>query len=205
MNKKALRKKSDDDNLTWTLLSVIEASPAMRQSFGYDTGCSTAVNSHGKNKADHYHDLARKVLIEHPSGQWTGDEKVYGEVIKNCITIINKKYNMYRNMLSKTGQGLIDGGRNHEIEDGTELANIWDKIRLEFPFYKTLNGLMGRSPTVDREASKNSSSDMDLSVLGNRGMGRQTRLRASSQSTNVSSAYGDNVPPPSEADTDQLD
>ncbi|KIJ29159.1 hypothetical protein M422DRAFT_269503 [Sphaerobolus stellatus SS14] len=177
----------------------------MRQSFGYDTGCSTAVNSHGKNKADHYRDLAHKVPIEHPSGQWTGDKKVYGEVIKNRITTINKKYNTYRNMLSQTGQGLIDGGRDHEIEDGTELANIWDKIRLEFPFYKTLNSLMGRSPTVDCEASKNSGSDMDLLVLGNRGMGRQTRLRALSQSTDVSSAYGDNVPPPSEADTDQLD
>ncbi|KIJ34492.1 hypothetical protein M422DRAFT_263459 [Sphaerobolus stellatus SS14] len=149
MNKKALPKVrwKDDDNLTWTLLSVIEASPAMRQSFGYDTG-------------------SRKVLTVHPSGQWTGDEKVYGEVIKNRITTINKKYNMYHNMLSQTGQGLIDGGRDHEIEDGMELANIWDKIRLEFPFYKTLNGL---------------------------------------RSTDVSSASGDGVSPPSEADTDQLD
>ncbi|KIJ35720.1 hypothetical protein M422DRAFT_261902 [Sphaerobolus stellatus SS14] len=101
-------------------------------------------------------------------------------------------------MLSQTGQGLIDGGRDHEIEDGTELANIWDKIRLEFPFYKTLNSLTGRSPTVDHEASKNSGSDMDLSVLGN-------RHGETNKSNDGSSAYGDNVPLPSEADTDQLD
>ncbi|KIJ49879.1 hypothetical protein M422DRAFT_246247 [Sphaerobolus stellatus SS14] len=154
-----------------------------------------------KTKVEHYKTLACKTLVEHESSIWKdADAKSLSEVIKNQVNFIKKKYNMHPDMLSQIGQGLIDEGWDHEIQDGSELANIWDKIQADFPWYETLNQLLGRSPVVDKEDSKNSISDMDLSVLGNRGAGRHGR--SSSQGSAASSAFGDNVPSSPEHETD---
>ncbi|GJJ11591.1 hypothetical protein Clacol_005826 [Clathrus columnatus] len=76
--------------------------------------------------------------------------------------------------LKETGQGLVDEGQEDEIAEGSKLENIWckkihiysykislEKIQQEFPWYKQMNNLMGKSPIF--ESINNSSIDRDTS------------------------------------------
>jgi hypothetical protein len=88
-------------------------------------------------------------------------------------------------MMSETGQGLIDDGREDDIAPGSEIANLWGKvvatfasflsnnsiisiadlIQTKFPWYKRMHALMGTSPIVDRSAIAHSRTAIDLGIL----------------------------------------
>ncbi|KIJ24498.1 hypothetical protein M422DRAFT_274698 [Sphaerobolus stellatus SS14] len=113
--------------------------------------------------------LACIVLIGDESGQWkNGDLKKLGDAVKNRVYnySLKKKYTELQNKLSETGQGLIDDGREAEIEEDSPLENLW---------HKRMNALMGKSPVIGA-ASQNSASPMDLSVLQTKIMEAPLRL-----------------------------
>ncbi|KIJ47695.1 hypothetical protein M422DRAFT_248701 [Sphaerobolus stellatus SS14] len=154
-----------EHQLTWKLLSSIEDSDPHCQAFGFVTQTAVAVNSGGKTSIDQCRALARIVLIGDESGRWkNGDLKKLGDAIKNRVYNLKKKYTELRNKLSETGQGLIDDGCEAEIEEDSPLENLWQLILREFPWYRRMNALMGKSPVIGA-ASQNSTSPMDLSVL----------------------------------------
>lgn len=104
---------------------------------------------------------------------------------------LKTQYGKYRKMMTETGQGLIDDGREDEITPGSEIANMWgrysmftylfrrlisvaDLIQTRFPWYKRMHALMGTSPIFDRSAIAHSRTTVDLYGL--------TRDRASVRS-----------------------
>lgn len=46
----------------------------------------------------------------------------------NLLSSLKLQYGKYRKMISETGQGLIDEGREDEITPGSEIANIWGNV-----------------------------------------------------------------------------
>ena len=90
-------------------------------------------------------------------------------------------------MMSETGQGLIDDGREDEIAPDSDIANMWgrycsifvypfrylisvtDLIQKKFPWYKRMHALMGTNPIVDRSAIAHSRTTINLSSLSRDG------------------------------------
>ncbi|KIJ42882.1 hypothetical protein M422DRAFT_253987 [Sphaerobolus stellatus SS14] len=60
---------AEQHDLTWRMLSTIQNSPIFLQAFSFDTG-SENVNSGGKQTAELYRELARKVLVEDLDSTW---------------------------------------------------------------------------------------------------------------------------------------
>lgn len=54
---------------------------------------------------------------------WIVDTSI--PVTDTIFTRLKRDYLKHRNSISETGQGLIDEGREFEIEQGSQLANIW--------------------------------------------------------------------------------
>ncbi|EIN11627.1 hypothetical protein PUNSTDRAFT_131787 [Punctularia strigosozonata HHB-11173 SS5] len=157
-------------HLTDSLLTAVEASSTYKQAFGFDKGPNgTPVSGVGKNSTQLYRQLARTIFF---NNQRITEEYVDEDLdrlstcIKNRVANLKKIYRKQRQMLSETGQGLIDDDREHEITPGSTLQNIWDKIQTAFPWYKRMNILMGASPIVDRSAIAHSGTKLDLSALG---------------------------------------
>ncbi|KAF8581874.1 hypothetical protein K439DRAFT_1618686 [Ramaria rubella] len=147
---------------------MISDNRVWRQAFNFDTSDSMEpINSGGKKTADHQWEIAKVLLQDDPSGKWVAaDIKTLGNVIKNRIHGLRKKYFELRNELGATGHGLIEDERELEIWDDSAISNVWEKIQKIFPWYKDLSRLLKASPVVDREASVNSATDLDLMVLG---------------------------------------
>ncbi|KAF8592633.1 hypothetical protein K439DRAFT_1610402 [Ramaria rubella] len=72
---------------------------------------------------------------------------------------------LLQNDPSSTGHGLIEDNREDEIWANSIISNIWDKIQKTFPWYKEMSTLLKSSPVVDKDASANSTTELDLSVL----------------------------------------
>ncbi|KAF8575694.1 hypothetical protein K439DRAFT_1623388 [Ramaria rubella] len=108
---------------------------------------SEPINSSGKKPADHQREISKLLLQDDASGQWTtADIKTLGNVIKNCIHV------------ARVNRG--------EIWADSAISNVWDKIQKSFPWYKELSCLLKASPIIDKEASANSATELDLSFLG---------------------------------------
>ncbi|KAF8581018.1 hypothetical protein K439DRAFT_1517445 [Ramaria rubella] len=154
--------------LTSTLINMISDNCVWRQGFNFDmSDSSEPINSGGKKPADHQREIAKLLLQDDASGRWTmADIKTLGNVIKNCIHALRKKYFEFRNELGTTGHGLIEEEREDEIWVDSAISNVWDKIQKSFPWYKELSCLLKASPIIDKEALANSATELDLSVLG---------------------------------------
>ncbi|KIJ35355.1 hypothetical protein M422DRAFT_69947 [Sphaerobolus stellatus SS14] len=156
---------TNEPTLTWKLISTIEDNDAYRQAFGFVNGSTVSVNSNGKTIIDQCRSIAATVLAADESEWWKDtDLKKLGEAVKNRVNNIKKKYTLNRNRIHETGQGLIDEGREDQIEEGSPLENLWQQILRDFPYYQRMNALMGKSPVIGA-ASQNSASTLDLSVL----------------------------------------
>ncbi|KAF8584007.1 hypothetical protein K439DRAFT_1616995 [Ramaria rubella] len=128
---------------------MISDNHVWRQAFNFDTSDSMEpINSGGKKTADHQREIAKVLLQDDPSGK------------------LRKKYFELQNELGATGHGLIEDEQELEIWDDSVISNVWEKIQKIFPWYKDLSQLLKASPLVDREASANSATDLDLMVLG---------------------------------------
>ncbi|KAF8574093.1 hypothetical protein K439DRAFT_1551830 [Ramaria rubella] len=133
----------------------------VKQAFNFDTSDSSEPISGGKKPADHQQEIAKLLLQDDASGRWTtADIKTLGNVIKNRIHALRKKYFEFRNELGTTGHGLIEEEREDEIWVDSAISNK------SFPWYKELSCLLKASPIIDKEASANSATELDLSVLG---------------------------------------
>ncbi|KAF8578043.1 hypothetical protein K439DRAFT_1621630 [Ramaria rubella] len=131
------------------LINMISDNRVWRQAFNFNTSNSMEpINSGGKKTADHQREIAKVLLQDDPSGK------------------LRKKYFELQNELGATGHGLIEDERELEIWDDSAISNVWEKMQKIFPWYKDLSWLLKASPVVDREASVNSATDLDLTVLG---------------------------------------
>ncbi|KAF8580683.1 hypothetical protein K439DRAFT_1619624 [Ramaria rubella] len=171
--------------LTSTLINMISDNWVWWQAFNFNTSNSVEpINSGGKKTIDHHHEIARILLQEDASGTWVDtDMKTLVNVIKNQINVLKKKYFELRKELGSTGHGLIEEDREEDIWENSAISNVWgafychfyslmcmyshvlEKIQKAFPWYKDLSVLLKASPIVDQEASANSVTDLDLSIL----------------------------------------
>ncbi|KAF8585642.1 hypothetical protein K439DRAFT_1615775 [Ramaria rubella] len=132
--------------LTSNLINMISDSQVLRQAFNFNTSHSLGpINSSGKKTADHQRAHSYKMIL-------------VGSGLK-------KKYLELYNELCSTGHGLIEDDREDEIWADSVISNIWDKIQKTFPWYKEMSTLLKSSLVVDKDASANSTTELDLSVL----------------------------------------
>ncbi|KAH7913600.1 hypothetical protein BJ138DRAFT_1220151 [Hygrophoropsis aurantiaca] len=159
-------------HLTDKLLAIIAEHPVYKVAFGFDKGTESSVNSGGKKLKAHHESLAQKVFLlddlglADPSSQFASSpiDKL-GVSVKNRIKNLKENYIKHRDQIGATGQGLLDEDRESEITAGSELANIWDKVKVKFPWYMTMHRLMGTSPVADRSAIAHSGTSLDLTIL----------------------------------------
>ncbi|KIJ35052.1 hypothetical protein M422DRAFT_262795 [Sphaerobolus stellatus SS14] len=157
---------SETRALTWRMLTILQETPVFLQAFGFDTG-GVNVNSGGRKPGELYRDLAEKLLINHPEGTWAdADLNKLGMAMCNQINTLKKRYRELRVMLGETGHGLVDTNMEESITVGSNILNVWDKIQAEFPWYKELNKMLRTSPVFVKNATSNSDSQVDISVLG---------------------------------------
>ncbi|KAL7278381.1 hypothetical protein ACG7TL_008361 [Trametes sanguinea] len=157
--------------VTDLLLTAIEERPDTCTALGFDMqlkdDSSPGNKTSGKMVHEHYVRLARAVFLEsNRFSKFSEDnlEELAG-VIKNRVIKLKSLYRDCRARLQNTGAGLVDEDRENELEPGSELANIWDAIQRDFPWYKRMNALMRGHPLVDRSGVANSATDIDLSIL----------------------------------------
>ena len=140
--------QEDTHHLTDKLLTLIEDNVMWKVAFGFDKGDVGHIPAGGKKVKDHHRAIAIKLFLDpkEPFGAFTHDDiEKLDDVIKNRIntyvwgfsfTIITltlhfslkTQYGKYRKMISETGQGLIDEGREDEIIPGSEIANLWGNV-----------------------------------------------------------------------------
>ncbi|KIJ29465.1 hypothetical protein M422DRAFT_269123 [Sphaerobolus stellatus SS14] len=157
---------------TDALLTLIEDNEQYKLAFGFEKGTSVSVTSGGKKPIDICRTLAQKVLLVDKETTWASKTPVeLGEAVKNRVYNLRGLYNKNRALLSETGQGLLDEGREDEIAEGAPLRNVWDKIKRDFLWYMRMHALMGTGPVADRSAVGNSGTGLDLGVLGVRSGG----------------------------------
>ncbi|KAJ7461893.1 hypothetical protein FB451DRAFT_1404398 [Mycena latifolia] len=160
-------------HLTDVLLTIIEGSARYKQAFGFDKGQSGPVDTGGKTIPDLCSDIAVKFFnvgeedSQYPSREST-DMQELADVIKNRVNR-QKSYTEHHEKLGATGHGLVIGGKEDEIIEGSTIANAWDAIEKKFPWYKRMNILMGTSPVVNRSAVAHSNTRVNLSVLDRNG------------------------------------
>ncbi|KAJ7911696.1 hypothetical protein B0H13DRAFT_2328078 [Mycena leptocephala] len=152
--------------LTDELVSIIKESNLYRQSFGFTKITPGPVPTGGKTQPDLQAEIAESMFITPPDATYTKDDLVVlTTAVGNRITALKKGYRDSWTLLGATGQGLVADNREGEIESGSDLQNIWDKIQKKFPWYKRMHLLMGNSPVVDRSAVSHSQTSVDLSIL----------------------------------------
>lgn len=136
--------KGCNHHFTDAVLTMIEASPQMKVSFGLDKGdVSGAVNSGGKKAKDHHETLARDALLGSENSSWVEADMpalitavknripMYAVSFHSCITThllyyrLKSSYIIQKDKMSLTGQGLVHSGRVDEMTDGSEIKNIW--------------------------------------------------------------------------------
>ncbi|KAH7917118.1 hypothetical protein BV22DRAFT_1200347 [Leucogyrophana mollusca] len=162
----------DLHHLTDKLLAIIAEHPVYKVAFGFDKGTESSINSGGKKLKAHHESLAQKVLLQDdfglvdPSSQFANYpiDKL-GVSVKNRIKNLKENYIKHRDQIGETGQGLLDEDRESDITAGSELANIWDKVKAKFPWYMTMHWLMGTSPVVNRSAIAHSGTPLNLTIL----------------------------------------
>ncbi|VDC04987.1 unnamed protein product [Peniophora sp. CBMAI 1063] len=153
--------------LTDYLIRRLKDKPQIRVAFGLEKGDGATPSSAGMNKQDFGEALAPYVFEKKtPFAAWPLE--VQGTAIVNRIDVMKKKYIKHHTDLGETGQGLVDKDKEDEIWDGSKIANIWDKICRNFPWYKDMDELMRRSPALTTKAVTNSQSPVKTG--GIRGM-----------------------------------
>ncbi|KAF8890271.1 hypothetical protein CPB84DRAFT_1401552 [Gymnopilus junonius] len=80
---------------------------------------------------------------------------------------LKKSYSVYHKQLQQTGHGLIMADREDEIISGSPIGNVWEKMKLKFPWYRRLHLLLCGSPIYDMSALANSTTPLNTSVLAN--------------------------------------
>ncbi|KAF8064138.1 hypothetical protein FPV67DRAFT_1451371 [Lyophyllum atratum] len=171
----------ENEDLSFTLISIIEASPALLIAFGFDKGDTENNSGGGKGHKEHCCTIARKLFLDPstPDARFAAfsedDIEQLKDVVKNRINALKRGYTTHRKEMSETGQGLMDEDKEDEIVEGSEIDNIHKKILAKFPWYKRMHKLMGMSPIVDKSAIANSTTpSINLNMLGRHGKASRT-------------------------------
>jgi hypothetical protein len=111
--------------------------------FGFDKGNVGSVPTGGKKIKDHHRAIAIKLFFDpEPFGTFVHDDlEKLDDIVKNHINkcvrdlhlyqmfdlfpSLKTLYGKHRKMMSETGQGLIDDGREDDITPGSDIANMW--------------------------------------------------------------------------------
>ncbi|KAG5633775.1 hypothetical protein H0H81_005356 [Sphagnurus paluster] len=157
----------DSDGIAWAknpgdtsrLIGIIEDSLRYRQAFGLKGGGTPGVTSGGLTTAQVCHDIGEELF----PGSSLSAEKL-GKAIGNRIQVLKKLYGTYHKSLGETGHGLIIMDHTEDTP-GTPISNVWDKMRLKFPWYKRMHMLLCGSPVYDSSALANSGTVLDIRVL----------------------------------------
>ncbi|KIJ54765.1 hypothetical protein M422DRAFT_42001 [Sphaerobolus stellatus SS14] len=159
--------KAENFYLTDELLSQIEDNESYKQAFGWAKGTTVSVPTGGKKAIKHCKTLAKVVLIDDRSKQWSNhDEETLAEVVRNRINVLKSTYKRYWDDFGQTGQGLVTENRMEEVGQGTKIGNLWvKKIQKNFPWFMRLHEYLSKSPVMDYSAVGHSGSVMDLDVL----------------------------------------
>ncbi|OJT05812.1 hypothetical protein TRAPUB_11246 [Trametes pubescens] len=176
------------------LLTAIEERQTTCAALGFDPQGQDETNgvnkTSGKVVHEHYTSLARVVFLE--SGRfpkYTPDDiHELAGVIKNRVIKLKALYRECREKLTATGAGLVDEDRESEFEPGSQLANIWDEIQHDFPWYKRMNALMRGHPLIDRSGVANSATGVDLDILD-----RRSKLLVKAEDNNSGRARADDT------------
>ncbi|KAJ7511065.1 hypothetical protein B0H11DRAFT_2214912 [Mycena galericulata] len=194
-------------SLTDELLTIIEGKPRYRQAFGFDKGQSGPVDTGGKKLQTLYIEVAEELFITSKDDTTYSAEDLpaLGGVIKNRVGALKSKYQVHHTSLGSTGHGLVAAGKEKEIIQGSDIANAWDAIKKNFPWYKRMDALMGTSPIVNRSAVAHSGTRVDLSVLDRDGEAHDGPITVDSDDDAGSaiSGWGPSSPSPTRDDEDE--
>ncbi|CAA7264515.1 unnamed protein product [Cyclocybe aegerita] len=154
---------------TDSLLTIIEDKPRYRQAFGFSKDQSTPVSTGGQPVAELHAEVAQSLFFETeepPKGQselsFCKDDL---SALAKASYRLKKLYREHQATLGATGEGLLDAGRQDEITAGTPLANLWEEVNQEFPWFLRMHDLLGTNPTVDRSAVAHSQTSVNTAVL----------------------------------------
>ncbi|KAL1724903.1 hypothetical protein EV714DRAFT_278069 [Schizophyllum commune] len=186
-----LWRRKDVLKYTYELLSIISDKTKYKIAFNMDKGAASLdpdapedpnkSNPTAATQNDHAESIARKLFLPTVredgtisyavkdgslNGLYTVDDlPALGTIVKARILALKKKYTESRSRLGETGMGLAARGKTSEMTPGSHMKNVWDDIVKKFPFFMTLHALMGSSPTVDRAAMANSTTQPNTSIL----------------------------------------
>ena len=139
--------KPENHHLTDTLLTLIEDNATYKVAFGFDKGDVGSIPTGGKKLGEHHQSLACALFINEVNPSWSEEDiPQLKDTVKNRILSyllfyltfsmkylltmfvsfsLKTNYKKHRSEMSETGQGLLDEGREDEITQGSELANVW--------------------------------------------------------------------------------
>ncbi|CAA7257432.1 unnamed protein product [Cyclocybe aegerita] len=196
---------------TDSLLTIIEDKPRYRQAFGFLKDQSTSVSTGGQPMAKLLAEVAQSLFFkteEPPEGQselsFRKDNlSALAKAVGNQISVLKKLYREHRATLGATGEGLLDAGRQDEITAGTPLANLWEEVNQEFPWFLWMHDLLGTNPTVDRSAVAHSQTSVNTAVLDvGAGKKRKRPLKPSSDDESEVEVVDDDS---GKSDADEMD
>ncbi|RPA96242.1 hypothetical protein L873DRAFT_1791726 [Choiromyces venosus 120613-1] len=121
--------------------------------------------SGGKKKIRLATELAEKFLgnIEKYRDHVKEDPQCYGQAVLHKVRSVEKQYHEVGKRLGATGAGLND---ETEIEAGSQLANLWEEISHRCPYYYRIKALNGEQANVSDFTCANSTTILNLEVLG---------------------------------------
>ncbi|KAG6896150.1 hypothetical protein C0992_009942 [Termitomyces sp. T32_za158] len=153
-----------DHSLTDKLLTIIEDHVCYRQAFGFKGGDVSGVTSGGLSIAWICRNIGEELFPK-----YSGVVDKLGTSIKNRVRNLKKSYSKYHGELGKTGHGLImEEDWMMEIIPGTPISNVYEKMRVKFPWYRRLHLLLCASPVYDTSALANSTSQLDTGILSSK-------------------------------------
>ncbi|KAL0564064.1 hypothetical protein V5O48_017992 [Marasmius crinis-equi] len=161
-----------DQNLTWSLLQIIQDSAELREGLYPGGGDGKAQKKNKGVPKSEYHTLTARLLFEKHAhykvkfSQATSAEQKgkWGLTIKNRLSVLEKATRKYRTELGTTGEGIK---READIDMTREntFTTKWAEIKFKFPWFFEMRELIGNRPSHVPTGIGNSTDNVDLSVL----------------------------------------
>ncbi|KAI5777174.1 hypothetical protein EDC01DRAFT_636106 [Geopyxis carbonaria] len=148
------------ENMTWKLLGVLEDHDNYRRAVWPRPGD----RSTGETKISWCERVARTMLEDNTEYADLVEKELrfYGNSVKGKLRKLQVLYKQKKEEMGETGAGL--GGAD-EITEGSDLANKWEEIQKECPYFYTLRNLLGERPNISEPCRANGTTQLDLSSL----------------------------------------
>ncbi|EIN04728.1 hypothetical protein PUNSTDRAFT_138373 [Punctularia strigosozonata HHB-11173 SS5] len=160
-------------DLTWSLISAVEDNEDIKQALFPGVGANVSTGrGGGKPKTEFQYMVAAEVFGKHDSfkdefhaAKTSKEKKLWSDKIKNRIDKLIKATKQYKEELGSTGEG-IQHSSDIDEDAKNEFVNKWLAIKSKFPWFFEIRNLIAERPNVTPVGIGNSSSEFDLSVLG---------------------------------------